>query len=156
MKPAPFTYLAPKSLAEALGQLDTYDQDAKVLAGGQSLVPLMNFRLARPGFLIDINGLRELSNISLGNGGIALGSLVTQREVEFSSEIFRRLPILTEAIQLVGHPAIRNRGTVGGSLVHADPAAELPVLALALDAELTLQSTDGSRSCEAKDFYSGI
>jgi len=155
MKPAPFTYLAPKSLAEALVQLESYGSEAKVLAGGQSLVPLMNFRLVRPRSIIDVNGLGGLANVTVADGGITIGALVRQRAIEHSTEVARYLPILAEAIRFVGHPAIRNRGTIGGSLVHADPAAELPVVAVALDAEFYLESTRGSRSVTAHEFYMG-
>ncbi len=155
MKPAPFHYIAPSSLDEALTLLGKYNGQAKVLAGGQSLVPLMNFRLLRPGYLLDINGLKELSGIQLADGKLTLGSLTRQSEVEHSAEVERQLPILTEAIRLVAHPAIRNRGTVGGSLVHADPAAELPVVAVALDAELELKSKNGIRSVPIPEFFLG-
>lgn len=155
MKPAPFTYFAPRSVSEGLALLREYGDGAKILAGGQSLVPLMNFRLVRPQNLIDINGLGELASLALSDRGVTAGALVRQREVERSSEVARRLPILTEAIRFVGHPAIRNRGTIGGSLVHADPAAELPIVALALDAEFQLESARGSRSLNAREFYLG-
>lgn len=155
MKPAPFTYFTPRSVSEGLALLREYGDGAKVLAGGQSLVPLMNFRLVRPQSLIDINGLSELGSLTVSDGGVTAGALVRQREVELSSEVAHRLPILTEAIRFAGHPAIRNRGTIGGSLVHADPAAELPVLALALEAELQLTSAKGPRSLKAQEFYLG-
>ena len=155
MKPAPFTYFAPQSVSEALALLREHGEGAKILAGGQSLVPLMNFRLVRPHVLIDINGLSELASLAVSDGGVTAGALVRQWELERSSEVARRLPILSEAIRFVGHPAIRNRGTVGGSLVHADPAAELPVVAMALDAEFQLQSAQGSRSLAAREFYTG-
>jgi CO/xanthine dehydrogenase FAD-binding subunit len=155
MKPAPFTYFAPGSLDEALSLLEEHDGEAKVLAGGQSLVPLMNFRLMRPRYLVDINGLKELSQLKVSGGRLALGALTRQVEVERSAEVARSLPILSEAIGLVAHPAIRNRGTVGGSLVHADPAAEIPVVATALDAELELKSKKRGRSLKVEEFYLG-
>jgi carbon-monoxide dehydrogenase medium subunit len=155
LKPAPFTYFAPQSVSEALALLREHGEGAKVLAGGQSLVPLMNFRLIRPQILIDINGLSELASLSVSDGGVTAGALVRQRELERSSEVARRLPVLSEAVRFVGHPVIRNRGTVGGSLVHADPAAELPVIAMALDAEFQLQSAKESRSLAAREFYTG-
>lgn len=155
MKPAPFTYFAPRSVSEALALLREYGDGAKLLAGGQSLVPLMNFRLIRPQNLIDINGLSELGSLSVSDVGVTAGALVRQREVERSPEVARRLPVLCEAMRYVGHPAIRNRGTIGGSLVHADPAAELPVVALALDAEFELESAGGRRSLKAQEFFMG-
>jgi len=155
MKPAPFTYFAPKSLNAALTLLEKYGAEAKILAGGQSLVPLMNFRLMRPSYLLDINGLEELAKVRVGRQKVTLGSMARQRDIEHSPQVARQLPILTEAIRLVGHPAIRNRGTVGGSLVHADPAAELPLITLALDAEIHLRSKKGSRTLKPEEFYLG-
>ena len=155
MKPAPFNLLRPKSVDEALALLQSHGDDAKVLAGGQSLVPLMNFRLAQPHNLIDLNSVEGLSEIRIDDRSVSLGSMVRQREVEQSALIAERLPILREAIEQVGHPAIRNRGTVGGSLVHADPAAELPLLSVALDAVFEIQSSRGKRAVPARDFYRG-
>jgi CO/xanthine dehydrogenase FAD-binding subunit len=156
MKPAPFSYLAPGSVSEALSLLESHADDAKVLAGGQSLVPLMNFRLARPRYLIDINGLGELRNLVATQDGVTLGALVRHSEVERSQTIMLRFPLLSEAIGFVGYPAIRNRGTIGGSLVHADPAAELPVALLALDGTVEAQSKRGSRSLKADEFHIGF
>jgi CO/xanthine dehydrogenase FAD-binding subunit len=155
MKPAPFSYFRPASLDEALGLLRTHGDEAKALAGGQSLVPLMNFRLARPRCLVDLNRIEGLSEIRVHDRGVTLGAMVRQREVEQSRSIAERLPILSEAVELVGHPAIRNRGTVGGSLVHADPAAELPLLSIALGASFHIQSVREKRSVAASDFYQG-
>jgi CO/xanthine dehydrogenase FAD-binding subunit len=155
MKPAPFNLLRPKSVDEALAVLQSHGDEAKVLAGGQSLVPLMNFRLAQPHNLIDLNGVEGLDQIKLDDQILSLGAMVRQRDVERSPAIAERLPILREAIEQVGHPAIRNRGTVGGSLVHADPSAELPLLAVALDATFHLRSARTSRLVAAKDFYQG-
>jgi carbon-monoxide dehydrogenase medium subunit len=155
MKPAPFNLLRPKSVDEALALLQSHGDEAKVLAGGQSLVPLMNFRLAQPHNLIDLNGVRGLDQIKLDDQTLALGAMVRQRDVERSPLIAERLPILREAMEQVAHPAIRNRGTVGGSLVHADPSAELPLLAVALDATFHLRSALASRSVTAQDFYQG-
>jgi CO/xanthine dehydrogenase FAD-binding subunit len=155
MKPAPFNLLRPKSVDEALALLQAHGDEAKVLAGGQSLVPLMNFRLAQPRNLIDLNGVDGLDQIKLDDQTLSLGAMVRQRDVERSPAIAARLPILQEAIIQVAHPAIRNRGTVGGSLVHADPSAELPLLAVALDATFHLRSALASRSVAAKDFYQG-
>jgi CO/xanthine dehydrogenase FAD-binding subunit len=155
MKSAPFDLLRPRSVDEALALLQAHGDDAKVLAGGQSLVPLMNFRLAQPGHLIDLNGVRGLDQIWFNDHTLSLGAMVRQREVERSPAIAERLPILREAIEQVGHPAIRNRGTVGGSIVHADPSAELPLLSIALDATFHLRSAGANRSVAAKDFYQG-
>jgi carbon-monoxide dehydrogenase medium subunit len=155
MKPAPFNLLRPKSVDEALALLHAHRDEAKVLAGGQSLVPLMNFRLAQPHNLIDLNGVEGLDQIKFNDQTLSLGAMVRQRDVERSPAIAERLPILREAVEQVAHPAIRNRGTVGGSLVHADPSAELPLLAVALDATFHLRSALASRSVAAKDFYQG-
>jgi aerobic carbon-monoxide dehydrogenase medium subunit len=155
MKPAPFNLLRPKSVDEALALLQAHGDEAKVLAGGQSLVPLMNFRLAQPRNLIDLNGVDGLDQIKLDDQTLSLGAMVRQRDVERSPAIAERVPILQEAIIQVAHPAIRNRGTVGGSLVHADPSAELPLLAVALDATFHLRTALASRSVAAKDFYQG-
>jgi CO/xanthine dehydrogenase FAD-binding subunit len=155
MKPAPFSLLRPKSVDEALSLLRSRSDEAKVLAGGQSLVPLMNFRLARPSYLVDLNQIEALSGIKIEDRTLTIGAMVRQREVERSQAIAERLPILREAIGQVGHPAIRNRGTVGGSLVHADPSAELPLLSVTLDAVFQLQSLRCKRSVRARDFYQG-
>ncbi len=155
MKPAPFNLLRPRSVDEALGLLQSYRDEAKVLAGGQSLVPLMNFRLAQPHYLIDLNGVEGLDKIEIDDQTLSLGAMVRQRDVEGSPSIAERLPILREAIEQVAHPAIRNRGTVGGSMVHADPSAELPLIATALDANFHLRSAQANRSVAAKDFYQG-
>jgi len=155
MKPAPFNLFRPQSVDEALALLRSHGDEAKVLAGGQSLVPLMNFRLAQPQNLIDLNLVEGLDQIKFDDQTLSLGAMVRQRDVERSASIVERLPILREAIEQVGHPAIRNRGTVGGSLAHADPSAELPLLAVALDATFRLRSAQASRSVAAKDFYHG-
>src|ERR671924_161954 len=154
MKPAPFEYFAPVDLAEALDLLARYGDEAKILAGGQSLIPLMNMRLARPGVVIDINRLSELTYISLGaNGAIAIGALTRQRAVERSSLIRQHNPLLAAAMPYIGHFQIRNRGTVGGSVVHADPAAELPALSRVLEAEFVLQSATRQRVMKAEEFF---
>jgi carbon-monoxide dehydrogenase medium subunit len=155
MKPAPFDLLRPQSIDQALAALQAHGDDAKILAGGQSLVPLMNFRLAQPRFLVDLNGISGLDQIELNGQTLSLGAMVRQRDAERSPELAERLPILREALQQVAHPAIRNRGTVGGSLVHADPSAELPMLAMALDANFHLRGARASRSIAARDFYLG-
>lgn len=155
MKPAKFEYHAPSSLTEALALLgELRGQDSKVLAGGQSLVPLLNMRLARPGHVVDINGLRELDYINpTADGGLAVGALTRQRTLEKSPEVARRAPLLAEAMPLVGDRQVRTRGTVGGSLAHADPVAELPTVAVALDAELVLASRGQTRTVRASEFF---
>ena len=155
MKPAPFDLFRPRSVDQVLALLQTHGDDAKVLAGGQSLVPLMNFRLAQPRHLIDLNGVPGMDQIQFNDHTLSLGAMVRQRDVERSPAIAERLPILREAIEQVGHPAIRNRGTVGGSIVHADPSAELPLLSIALDATVQLRSAKANRSVAARDFYQG-
>jgi len=154
MKPPPFEYLAPAEIQEALALLEQYGEDAKILAGGQSLMPLMNLRLARPKVIIDINGLPHLDAIAPGpSGGLAIGALTRQRAVERSPLVQARNPLLAAAMPLIGHFQIRNRGTVGGSLVHADPAAELPAVSLALGAEFVLRNGRGERAVHARDFF---
>src|SRR5262245_54684356 len=145
MKPPRFDYLAPASLDEALALLAEHGDEAKVLAGGQSLVPLLNFRLVRPGYLIDLNDVPGLDHIRRENGHVAIGALARQRAVETSPLIRERVPLLADAMPQIGHVQIRNRGTVGGSLAHADPAAELPAVAAALEAELVVRSARGQR-----------
>ena len=153
MKPPPFAYHAPTHLDEALALLERHGDDAKVLAGGQSLMPLLNFRLSYPSALIDINRVAELSYLRQENGQVRIGALTRQRTIEFSELVHRQLPLLYEATTLVGHLPIRTRGTIGGSLAHADPAAEYPTVALVLDAELVLQGPSGQRSVSAEEFF---
>ena len=153
MKPPPFAYHAPTQLDEALALLERYGDDAKVLAGGQSLMPLLNFRLSYPSALIDINHVAELSYLRQENGQVCIGALTRQRAIEFSELVRRQLPLLYEATMLVGHLPIRTRGTIGGSLAHADPAAEYPAVALVLDADLVLQSPEGQRRVSAEEFF---
>jgi CO/xanthine dehydrogenase FAD-binding subunit len=153
MKPAPFEYFAPESLAEALDLLRQRGGDARVLAGGQSLVPLLSFRLVKPAALVDINGLGQLAHIRRNDGNIAIGAGTRQRQVLASDDVNEMCPLLSEAVPYIGHPAIRNRGTVGGSIAHADPAAELPVVAAALDAEMVVHSSRGERSLKPEEFF---
>jgi CO/xanthine dehydrogenase FAD-binding subunit len=153
MKPASFEYHRPKTLAEALGLLERSGEDGRILAGGQSLVPMMALRLARPKILIDINGLAELDYVRERNGRLAVGALTRQRALERSGAMAERCPLLWEAMPLVGHIQTRNRGTIGGSLAHGDPAAELPAIALALDAEMAVTSAAGERILSAQDFF---
>src|SRR5690242_18876224 len=157
MKPAPFEYYAPTTREEALSLLAEYGDEAKVLAGGQSLVPSMNFRLAQPSILVDLNGVRDLFGISAGEDGVLrIGAMTRQRAVERSTLVAGRAPLIAEAMPHVAHPQIRNRGTLGGSLAHADPAAEAPALAVALDMQVKAQSKMGERLIPAAEFFLGI
>jgi len=157
MKPAPFDYIAPDSLDAALAAVNEYGYDAKLLAGGQSLVPMMNFRLAQPAVIVDLNGLSELDTIRYDDSGaLRLGAMVRQRRLERDPLVAKAAPLLHEAMPHVAHPQIRNRGTLGGSLAHADPAAELPVVMVALDGRFRLQRAGGERWIEARDFFTGI
>ncbi|MEK6443957.1 FAD binding domain-containing protein [Pseudonocardia sp. T1-2H] len=155
MKPAPFRYEKPRSLEQALTLLAAEGEEAKVLAGGQSLVPLMNFRLARPAVLVDINGLAELSHLRRDGSRLRIGALTRHAVLEESPLVERHWPLLTEAVRLVGHPQIRNAGTVGGSLAHADPTAELPVALAALDATFVVRSLSGVREMQWSEFFVG-
>ncbi len=155
MKPAPFDYVAPHSLDEAVTALAEGGADAKVLAGGQSLIPLLNFRLARPSLLVDLNRIAELAYVSSREQGLAIGAMTRQSAVERSPGLAESQPLLVEAIGYVGHAAIRSRGTVGGSLAHADPAAELPAVAVCLDAVLSVVGPRGRRAVAAEDFFVG-
>jgi len=157
MKPPPFDYIAPETLAEALEAARQAGSDAKFLAGGQSLVPAMNFRITQPVLLIDLNRIPDLDYIRRDDGaGLRLGAMTRQRRLELDPLVAAEAPLLAEAVPFIAHPQIRNRGTLGGSLAHADPASELPVIALALDARLRLVSTEGERWVEAKDFFQGM
>ena len=156
MKPAVFDYHAPRTVEEALGLLGEYGDDAKPLAGGQSLVPTMNFRLAQPSVLIDLNGIDELFFVREEEDGLRCGAMTRQRTVEGSSLVQRMVPLLHEAMPHIAHAQIRNRGTIGGSLAHADPAAELPALAVALDARMYVRSVTDGRWVAARDFYVGL
>ena len=156
MKPAVFDYHAPRTVEEALGLMGEYGDDAKPLAGGQSLVPTMNFRLAQPSVLIDLNGIDELFFVREKEDGLRCGAMTRQRTVEGSALVQRMVPLLHEAMPHIAHAQIRNRGTIGGSLAHADPAAELPVLAVALDARMYVRSVTDGRWVAARDFYVGL
>lgn len=157
MKPAPFDYLAPDSLDAALAILSERGSDAKLLAGGQSLVPAMNFRILQPALLVDLNRLPGLSFITrTDDGELRLGALNRQRALERDPLIARESPLLHETIPFVAHPQIRNRGTLGGNLAHADPAAELPVVMVALGARFRAQSANGERWISADDFFRGM
>jgi carbon-monoxide dehydrogenase medium subunit len=154
MKPPPFKYYAPTTLEEALGYLAEYGFEAKALAGGQSLIPTMNFRLAQPEVLVDLNNIPELSYIRPGEkGGVSIGAMTRQRQVERDPLVAERVPLVHETMPYIAHPQIRNRGTFGGSIAHADPAAELPAVATVLDARCRLQSQDGERWLPADEFF---
>lgn len=154
MKPAPFQYFAPTSIDEALTLLAEHGYDAKLLAGGQSLIPTMNFRLAQPAVLIDLNNIADLAYIQpTVDGGLRIGAMTRQRALEKSDLVVQRAPLLHATMPYIAHVQIRNRGTIGGSLAHADPAAELPVIAVALDAQLKVRSKLGERWVSAQDFY---
>ena len=153
MKPPPFKYYAPTTLDEALALMAEHGDEAKALAGGQSLIPTMNFRLAQPGVLVDLNNIPELSFIRPNNGGVSIGAMTRQRQVERSAVVAERAPLVAETMPYIAHPQIRNRGTFGGSIAHADPAAELPALAVALDAQLHIHSQSGDRWIPANEFF---
>jgi len=157
MKPAPFEYQAPDSLDAALDLLARHGGDAKVLAGGQSLIPVLNFRLAQPVMLVDLNKLAELSFIRRGeDGGLRIGAMTRHRRLERDPLVGQLAPLLAETVPWIAHPQIRNRGTAGGSLAHADPAAELPAIAVALRARFLLRKAGGERWVTAADFFQGL
>ncbi|HZV51809.1 MAG TPA: xanthine dehydrogenase family protein subunit M [Candidatus Dormibacteraeota bacterium] len=155
MKPPPFVYHAPGTVAEAATLLHEAGEEGRVLAGGQSLIPLMNFRLARPGHLVDITSVRELDYIRAEDGRLRIGAAARQAAVERDPAAAERAPLLVEALGFVGHEPIRHRGTVVGSLAHADPAAEIPAVALAMEAELTAVHAQGERRIAASEFFTG-
>ena len=156
MKPAPFEYFRPGSLNEALSLLAEHGGDAKPLAGGQSLIPAMNFRLATPSVLIDLNALSDLNYINEDSSGVGIGGMTRQRTIERSAVVSKRMPLIAETMPHIAHPAIRNRGTIGGSLAHADPAAELPAVMLALNAMVTVRSASETRDVSADEFFIGL
>ncbi len=153
VKPAQFEYFAPTSTDEAIALLREHGDDVKVLAGGQSLVPLMNMRLARPRVVVDLNRIGALDYIEEHDGGLRIGAMTRQRTAEKSPLVRVRAPLLHEAIGYIGHVAIRSRGTIGGTLAHADPAAELPAVATALGVELVVQGPSGTRTIRPDDFF---
>ncbi len=156
MKPAPFRYVAAESLGQALSAKAAGGDEARFLAGGQSLVPAMNFRLARPAMLIDLNPLFELDYVrAAGGGGLSIGALTRHRTLERSPLVAEHAPLVAEAVRHVAHPQIRNRGTLGGNLAHADPASELPAVMLALGARFRVRSARGERWIEAAGFFHG-
>ncbi len=156
MKPPPFEYVRPSTLAEAVAQLASSGDDAKLLAGGQSLIPLLNFRLAAPSVLVDLNGVKELSFLEAGKGSLRIGAMTRTRTIETAPEVAKANSLLAAAAGWIGHVQIRNRGTVGGSLAHADPSAELPALCVLLDAQITLTGQKGSRTVGAESFFRGF
>ncbi len=155
MKPAAFEYHPTRTVAETTALLAELGGEGRILAGGQSLVPLMNFRLAQPPHVVDINGVAELAYIRPSGDRVAIGALARQAQVERSEHVQRDVPLLAEALKWVAHPPIRHRGTVVGSIAHADPAAELPAVALALDAQMMITSASGSRAVPAEEFFVG-
>lgn len=156
MKPPAFEYIAPHSLEAALAALSQHAGEAKPLAGGQSLVPAMNFRVAQPSMLVDLNALTELDFIRRGNGELRIGAMTRQRRLERDPLVAEAVPLLRETMPYIAHPQIRNRGTLGGSLAHADPAAELPVIAVALNARVRVLSANGERWIPAGEFFQGL
>ena len=154
MKPAPFAYAKARSVAHAIELLA--DDDARVLAGGQSLIATLNMRLSEPALLVDINGIGELAGIAVKDGHVEIGALTRHAELERSDEIARHAPLLALAAPHIGHPAIRNRGTIGGSVAFADPAAELPACLLALGAEIEIASKTQRRTVAAEHFFKGL
>jgi CO/xanthine dehydrogenase FAD-binding subunit len=156
MKPAPFAYLAPRTVAETLELLARHGTEGKVLAGGQSLMPMLNFRIARPETLIDINNVAELSYIERRDGALHIGALTRHAELEHSPLVAEHWPLLTEAMRWLAHPPIRNRGTIGGSVAHADPAAELPAALTALDARFVADSHRGRRVLGPAEMFAGL
>jgi carbon-monoxide dehydrogenase medium subunit len=153
MKPAKFEYVAPTTVDAAVDALRAANGEGKLLAGGQSLVPLLNFRMTRPSVVIDLNGIEELSFIELRGDHVVIGALTRHREIEQSPLIASNLPVMSAAMRHVAHLAIRNRGTIGGSLSHADPAAELPMLAVFYDATIVAQGKSGRRNIPAEEFF---
>jgi carbon-monoxide dehydrogenase medium subunit len=153
MKPASFSYQDPRTIHELLVLLAEHGLEAKLLAGGQSLIPMMNFRLVRPQYLIDINRVAELAKIEVVDDVLVLGALARQADVEANVHVKRGWPIISKTLELVGHTQTRNRGTIGGSLAQNDPAAELPALMLLLDATVTLRSVRGTRKVEMRNFF---
>jgi CO/xanthine dehydrogenase FAD-binding subunit len=155
MKPPPFKYVVPASLEEALSLKASHGDDARFLAGGQSLVPMLNFRVVQPAVLIDLNPLTQLSGITRANAALRIGALTRYRTLERDSLVAEALPLVREALPHIAHPQIRNRGTLGGNLAHADPASELPAIVLALEGRLRARSTSGERWIAARDFFVG-
>jgi carbon-monoxide dehydrogenase medium subunit len=156
VKPAPFAFFQPRSIAEALAILAEHGSAAKPLAGGQSLIPAMNFRLSRSAVLVDLNAVPELAYVRGSTGGVHIGAMTRQAEAERNQHIADLAPLLKETMPFIAHSQIRNRGTIGGSLAHADPAAELPSVMVALDATFDVRGPAGDRAVKAEEFYTGL
>jgi CO/xanthine dehydrogenase FAD-binding subunit len=156
MKPAPFRYVAAASLEEALALKAEHGDEAKFLAGGQSLIPAMNFRMAQPAVLIDLNGLEALAYVRAEGDTVRIGALTRYRTLQRDKAITTKVALMAEALPEVAHPAIRNRGTLGGNLSHADPASELPAVVLALGGTLHARSKTGARAITARNFFAGV
>lgn len=155
MKPAPFEYHAPRDVEEAIALVAAHGADARPLAGGQSLVPMMNFRLARPAVLVDLNGVAGLAGVAADGDGWRIGAMTRQRDIETDARLRDAVPLLPEATRHIAHLPIRARGTIGGSLAHADPAAEYPAVAVALDCTIAVRGPGGARAVPASEFFSG-
>ena len=153
MKPAKFEYHTPASVDEALAIMGRYDGEARVLAGGQSLVPLMNFRLATPRAIVDLNRIAELAYVGEDGDIVRIGSMTRQRRLEFEPLVAAKLPLLREALRWVGHLPTRSRGTIGGSIAHADPSAEIPMVLQALEGEIVARGSQGERRIAAQDLF---
>lgn len=157
MKPAPFKYVAASSLEHALSLKAEHGDEARFLAGGQSLIATMNFRLARPSVLIDINGLTEIAGVDQSDAAeIQVGALTRYRDLERNADFLKSCPLFADALPHIAHPQIRNRGTIGGNLSHADPASELPALAVAMQARMRIKSSAGEREVPASEFFQGL
>jgi carbon-monoxide dehydrogenase medium subunit len=156
LKPAAFAYAKARSLEDAIAQLGAHKGEAKLLAGGQSLIATLNMRLSSPSLLVDINGVPGLEGISVRNGMVEIGALTRHVTLERASDIAKHAPLIAAAMPHIAHPAIRNRGTIGGSLAYADPAAELPACLVALDGEIDIAGPNGSRTVKAGDFFKGL
>ncbi|MBF0279944.1 MAG: xanthine dehydrogenase family protein subunit M [SAR324 cluster bacterium] len=156
MKAPIFDYIKANSLSEVFDLMEKWGEDARIIAGGQSLVPAMNFRLTTPSLLIDINGIEELKGITHSQSTLNIGALTRHYELGTSEEVTKHAPLLSKAVPHIAHEAIRSRGTFGGSLVHADPSAEIPACAMVLDGRFQLQSRQGCRSVSARDFFKGL
>lgn len=156
MKPAPFQYRRPETLEEALHLLGEIGDEASVLAGGQSLVPMLNLRLARPGYVVDVNRLPGLDAIEVGDAEVRIGALARSSTVERDPRLRDAVPLVSEALAYAGHPQIRNRSTAGGNVAHADPASELPAVLACLDGSVTLASREGERTLAWDDFFQGV
>jgi carbon-monoxide dehydrogenase medium subunit len=156
VKPAAFAYAKARSLEDAIRLLGEYQGDAKLLAGGQSLIATLNMRLSHPSLLVDINGVAGLDGVRVADGTVEIGAMTRHAALERSADIARHAPLIARAMPHIAHPAIRNRGTIGGSLAYADPAAELPACLVALDGEIEIAGAGGKRTVKAGDFFKGL